>query len=174
MLVLRLRAQAPAVRTRRCRRHVMDSGLLLPARPCSVAFVREERHPPQQHMTLKQALITLAQNRSARRVLLPDFLLGIAQGVSGGLFLFFFQFILGFERESQTLLAIYFIAGLAGVPIWWFAARRWGKHRALQGALIYTRDDGAPHRARPTRSGCAPFMVVARARARRRGCSRAR
>src|SRR5690606_844357 len=113
--------------------------LLLPAMTLlTVVFVREERQPPQPHMTLKQAIQTVAQNKMVRRVLLPDLLLGMAQGVSGGLFLFFFQMILGFERESQTLLAVYFIAGLIGVPIWWYAARRWGKHRALQGAMLYT------------------------------------
>lgn len=138
--------------------------LLLPATTLlTVAFVREERQPPHEHMTLKQALRTLVQNKLAQRVLLPDFLLGIAQGVSGGLFLFFFQLILGFERESQTLLAIYFLAGLAGVPIWWFAARRWGKHRALQGALYYTAVTTALLPVLPPNSFwiVAPFMVVA-------------
>jgi len=90
-------------------------------------------------------------------------LLGIAQGVSGGLFLFYFQSVLGFERESQTLLAIYFVAGLLGVPIWWFAARRWGKHRALQGALIYTAITTAILFVLPPREFwlVAPFMIVA-------------
>jgi Na+/melibiose symporter-like transporter len=111
---------------------------LLPvATAIAVTFVPEEKRPPQQHLTLRQTIKTLLESRSAQRVLLPDFLLGIAQGVSGGLFLFYFQFVLGFTHTAQTLLAIYFVAGLAGVPIWWFAARRWGKHRALQGAFIY-------------------------------------
>lgn len=129
----------------------------------AVAGVPEAKRPPQPHMTLQQTLRTLLQNRSALRVLLPDFLLGIAQGVSGGLFLFYFQFVLGFERESQTLLAIYFIAGLAGVPIWWFAARRWGKHKALQGALIYTAATTALLIVMPPDSFMivGPFMVVA-------------
>ncbi len=137
---------------------------LLPAMTLlTVAFVREEKGPPQPHMTLKQALKTLLQNKLVQRVLLPDFLLGVAQGVSGGLFLFFFQMILGFERESQTLLAIYFIAGLLGVPIWWFAARRWGKHRALQGAMIYTAVTTALLIVLPPGQFwiVAPFMVVA-------------
>ena len=96
---------------------------LLPATALlAVTFVREERQPPQPHMTLGQQFDAVLKNKMVRRVLLPDFLLGVAQGVSGGLFLFYFQMILGFERESQTLLAVYFIAGLAGVPIWWFAA----------------------------------------------------
>ncbi|MBL8543468.1 MAG: MFS transporter [Hyphomonadaceae bacterium] len=129
----------------------------------AVAMVREERRAPQQHMALKQALVTLLQNKLAQRVLMPDFLLGVAQGVSGGLFLFFFQFILGFERESQTLLAIYFVAGLTGVPIWWFAARRWGKHIALQGAMIYTSVTTALLIVLPAGEFwiAAPFMMVA-------------
>jgi len=138
--------------------------LLLPATTLlTVAVVREERRPPQPHMTLRQAVETVVGNAMARRVLLPDFLLGIAQGVSGGLFLFFFQMILGFERESQTLLAIYFISGLAGVPIWWLAARRWGKHRALQGALIYTCVTTALLLVLPPNAFwlVASFMVVA-------------
>jgi Na+/melibiose symporter-like transporter len=137
---------------------------LLPAATLlAVALVREPHRPPQQNLTLKQALSTLAQNKFVQRVLVPDFLLGIAQGVSGGLFLFYFQIILGFERESQTLLAMYFIAGLAGVPIWWFAARRWGKHRALQGALIYTSITTALLLVLPPNAFwlVAPFMIVA-------------
>lgn len=112
---------------------------LLPATTLlAVLFVREEQKPPQPHLSLLDSIKALIANRTAQRVLLPDLLLGIAQGVSGGLFLFFFQFVLGFERESQTLLAIYFLAGLAGVPIWWIAARKIGKHRALQAAFLYT------------------------------------
>ncbi len=138
--------------------------LLLPATTLlAVAFVREERQPPQPHMSLRQAIQTVAQNKMVRRVLLPDLLLGVAQGVSGGLFVFFFQMILGFERESQTLLAVYFISGLIGVPIWWYAARRWGKHRALQGAMIYTAITTALLVVLPPNAFwiAAPFMVVA-------------
>ncbi len=113
--------------------------LLLPLTTLmAVLAVREARHPPQPHMGLKETFQTLLNNKMCRRVLLPDLLLGVAQGISGGLFLWYFQFVLGFERESQTLLAIYFIAGLAGVPIWWIAARKIGKHRALQAAMLYT------------------------------------
>ncbi len=111
---------------------------LLPATTLLALMVREEKRPPQPHLTLVEQFRVLFNNKTAQRVLLPDLLLGVAQGVSGGLFLFYFQFVLGFERESQTLLAIYFMAGLAGVPIWWIAARKFGKHRALQGAMIYT------------------------------------
>lgn len=103
----------------------------------AVFLVREQPRPPQPHLTIMQAVTTLAQNKLARRVLLPDLLLGIAQGISGGLFLFYFQFVLGFTHASQTLLAVYFISGLIGVPLWWFVARTFGKHRALQGNFLY-------------------------------------
>jgi len=137
---------------------------LLPATTLlAVLFVREEQRPPQPHLSLADSIKALIANRSAQRVLLPDLLLGVAQGVSGGLFLFFFQFVLGFERESQTLLAIYFLAGLIGVPIWWIAARRIGKHRALQAALVYSALTLALLPIMPAREFwiVGPFMVLA-------------
>lgn len=129
----------------------------------AVVFVPEEKRPPQQHLTLMQTIKTLIASRSAQRVLLPDFLLGISQGVSGGLFLWYFQFVLGFTNTAQALLAIYFVAALAGVPIWWFAARRWGKHRALAGAFIYTAVTTAILFVLPAGNImlAAPFMFVA-------------
>jgi Na+/melibiose symporter-like transporter len=137
---------------------------LLPATTLlCVLVVRETPRPPQPHMTMRESFRVLLQNKTAQRVLAPDLLLGVAQGVSGGLFLFYFQFVLGFERESQTLLAIYFIAGLIGVPIWWGAARKWGKHRALQAALIYTAATTALLLVLPPQNFAivGPFMAVA-------------
>lgn len=138
--------------------------LLLPATTLlAVLLVRETPRPPQPHMTLKESLSVLMRNKTAQRVLMPDLLLGVAQGVSGGLFLFYFQFVLGFERESQTLLAIYFIAGLIGVPLWWWAARKLGKHSALQAAMIYTSATTAILLVLPQANFAvaAPFMAVA-------------
>ncbi|MBS0385930.1 MAG: MFS transporter, partial [Proteobacteria bacterium] len=98
-----------------------------------------------------------------QRVLLPDLLLGFAQGISGGLFLFYFQFVLGFTHASQTLLAIYFLSGLAGVPLWWFIARKLGKHRTLQLALVYAVVSTALLPLLPPRAFAivAPFMFLA-------------
>jgi glycoside/pentoside/hexuronide:cation symporter, GPH family len=137
--------------------------LLLPATTLLALAVREEQRPAQPHLTLKESLSVLLRNKTAQRVLLPDLLLGVAQGVSGGLFLFYFQFVLGFERESQTLLAIYFLAGLAGVPIWWIAARKFGKHRALQAAMIYTAVTTAGLFILPPENFLivGPFMAIA-------------
>jgi Na+/melibiose symporter-like transporter len=104
----------------------------------AVIFARERRLPPQHHLSLPQSLRAVLGNAFARKVLGVDLLFGITQGVAGSLFLFYFQFILGFESQSQTLSLIYFVAGLVGVPFWIWAGRKYGKHAALQGALIYT------------------------------------
>jgi Na+/melibiose symporter-like transporter len=112
--------------------------LLLPVTTViAVATVREPYRPPQPHLSLRETLNTLFANKLALRVLTPDLLLGVAQGVAGSLFLFYFQFVLGFRGEAQILLAIYFLAGLFGVPLWWWLARRFGKHIGLQAAMLY-------------------------------------
>lgn len=112
--------------------------LMLPLTVAVAVFgAREHKIPPQPHMSFGAALKTVFSNALARRVLLPDLLLGITQGVSGGLFLFYFQYVLGFERESQTLVAVFFVSGLIGVPIWWSLARRIGKHKAAQASFAY-------------------------------------
>lgn len=113
--------------------------IMLPLTTAMAVFgARENKVPPQTHLSLSDAIKTVLKNKLARRVLAPDLMLGIAQGVSGGLFLFYFQFVLGFVQESQTLVAIYFVSGLLGVPVWWWLARRFGKHKALQAALFYS------------------------------------
>lgn len=111
----------------------------LPITTAIAVFVVPERQlPPQTHLGLVDSIKAVWRNSFARRVLTVDLLLGVAQGVAGTLFVFYFEFILGFERESNLLLFIYFIAGLVGVPLWMMASRRWGKHRGLQAVFVWT------------------------------------
>jgi glycoside/pentoside/hexuronide:cation symporter, GPH family len=138
--------------------------VLLPLTTAIAVFgAREEQHPPQTHMSIAMAFKTLAQNKLVRRVLLPDLMLGVAQGISGGLFLFYFQHVLGFVREAQTLLFIYFVSGLAGVPIWILLGRALGKHHALQLNFTYTVLTTAGLLFLPSHnfSLAAVFMIVA-------------
>ena len=109
--------------------------------PLTVAWcvlsVKEERTPPQPHLGFKAAMEALVSNAALRRVLVPDLLIGVGYGVTGGLFVFLFRHYLGFERQAETLLLIYFLSGLLGVPLWTWAGRRFGKHRALQVGCIH-------------------------------------
>jgi Na+/melibiose symporter-like transporter len=120
--------------------HAMGWMLLVVLPVCTlsaVLFVREPDLPPNPPLTLRSQWDALVTNASLRQVLAPDFLLGVAQGVGGGLFLFYFQYRLGFESESQILLFIYFTVGVLGVPIWMWLGRKIGKSRALATACIY-------------------------------------
>ncbi|MGE0595921.1 MAG: MFS transporter, partial [Hyphomonadaceae bacterium] len=62
----------------------------------ALLLVPERELPPQSHLSLGQAVRAVWRNHFARKVLLVDLLLGIAQGVAGTLFVFYFEFVLGF------------------------------------------------------------------------------
>jgi glycoside/pentoside/hexuronide:cation symporter, GPH family len=104
----------------------------------ALAIVPERQTPPQPHLGFKQAIQAIAQNRALRGVLLPDFLIGVSQGVLGALFLFFMQNKLGFRTQAEALLLLYFVGALVGVALWVQVAKRTSKHRAVQIAAIYT------------------------------------
>lgn len=109
--------------------------------PLTVAWcvlsLKEQPSPPQPHATLKTMVAALRENTALRRVLVPDLLIGVGYGVTGGLFVFLFKYYLGFEKSANTLLLIYFLAGLIGVPFWTWLGRRIGKHRALQWGCLH-------------------------------------
>ena len=57
--------------------------VMLPLTTAAAIFgAREIKAPPQPHLGLRDAVRTVFENKMVRRVLLPDLLLGIAQGVS--------------------------------------------------------------------------------------------
>jgi Na+/melibiose symporter-like transporter len=103
-----------------------------------VASTPERQAAPQAHLTLKQALSAIGVNKALRGVLLADFLVGVSQGVLGGLFLFFVQFKLQFGALASPLLLLYFVGAFAGVPLWVWLSKRTSKHQALQAATLYT------------------------------------
>jgi glycoside/pentoside/hexuronide:cation symporter, GPH family len=75
--------------------------------------------------------------RACRKLLAADLVLMFASGVTGGLFLFYFTAVKGYGALAPVLLLIYFVAGLAGAPLWTWLARRWGKDKALIAACFY-------------------------------------
>lgn len=111
------------------------------ALPATVAWcvlvVKEAPSPPQPHLGLKEAFAAIRENAALRRVLVPDLLIGVGYGVTGGLFVFLFRYHLDFPRHAEVLLLIYFLSGLLAVPFWTWLGRRVGKHRALQWGSIH-------------------------------------
>lgn len=66
------------------------------------------------------------------RLIIVDLLLGWAPGVTGILYLFYFDQIKHVAAgQANILLLGFFVAGLLFGPVWWLLAGRIGKHRAL-------------------------------------------
>lgn len=121
--------------------HAMGWAAII-ALPLTVAWcvmtVKERPSPPQPHLGFAAAMQALRTNEPLRRVLIPDFLLGVGYGVTGALFVFLARDYLGFTTQANTLLLIYFLSGLFGIPLWTWAGRKWGKHNALLAGCIHS------------------------------------
>lgn len=101
-----------------------------------LAVVRE-RPRGGTHAKLSDFAAVVA-NPLMRRLLLVDLLANLAPGVTGALFLFFFEAVKGYPPASASaLLLVYFLAGLAGVPLWMRLARATSKHIAIVVALLF-------------------------------------
>ncbi|WP_454716178.1 MFS transporter [Caulobacter segnis] len=105
----------------------------------AVTTVREPAPPPRHGDTGLRQYLKLLGRPSVQRLLMADLLMGLAPGITGTLFLFFFERMKGFDKtQAGVLLLIYFIAALAGAPLWPALAKRIGKHRSLLVAsLLY-------------------------------------
>mgnify|MGYP001825269169 CR=1 FL=1 len=79
----------------------------------------------------------LWENRPFRRLLLAWLLNGVANGLPATLFLLFVTYRLDAADQSHLFLLIYFGVSVAGLPLWLWVARRWGKHRAWSGAMVW-------------------------------------
>ncbi|MEJ2814635.1 MFS transporter [Caulobacter sp. CCG-8] len=103
------------------------------------AVVGETNVPPVRHQAGLKQYLGLIKRPSVQILLFADLLMGLAPGIAGALFFFFFERIKGFDKgEAGVLLLIYFVAALGGSPIWPLLAKKIGKHKALAvAALIY-------------------------------------
>lgn len=102
------------------------------------AFTPEPAPGPPADAGPRFAYLKLFRLPVMQRLLASDLLLGVARGVVGALFFYFFEASQGFERgQTSILLLVYFVAGLAGAPAWSALAVRMGKHRALIAACVW-------------------------------------
>jgi len=102
----------------------------------AAALAERERSGERPHASLAE-LKALARNKLLLRLVLLDVLTSAAPGITGAMFLFYFEHRLGFAaREASLLLLIYFVTGFAAAPLWIGVAKRFGKHRALVAAAL--------------------------------------
>jgi glycoside/pentoside/hexuronide:cation symporter, GPH family len=89
--------------------------------------------PPQP---LLPSLRRVMADQAFRRLLAVFVANGIAAAVPATLFLFFVADVLQLEKASGPLLALYFIAGAASLPLWVKFAARFGRVGAWLAAML--------------------------------------
>jgi Na+/melibiose symporter-like transporter len=94
-------------------------------------------HDPNAPRTQFMDYFRMLARPTVQRVLIADLLMGLAPGVAGTLFFFYFIRVKGFDRlESAALLLIYFVAAIFGAVLWTRLAKRFGKARTLRISCI--------------------------------------
>jgi Na+/melibiose symporter-like transporter len=85
---------------------------------------------------LASDILQVARLPLLRRLLVVDLFASMAPGLTGAMFVFFFEAARGYTpAQSSTLLLFYFAAGMLSAPLWARLARRFTKHRTLVWAL---------------------------------------
>jgi Na+/melibiose symporter-like transporter len=103
----------------------------------AIGVVGETNVPPVKHEAGLKQYLGLIRRPSVQKLLIADLLMGLAPGIAGALFFFFFERIKGFDKATAgILLLIYFVAALLGSPIWPALAKKVGKHKALAIASV--------------------------------------
>lgn len=90
------------------------------------------RPPP----ALRAGLAHVRANRPFLRLLAAFVLNGFANGLPATLFLFFVARVLEAPQMQGPFLFLYFLCGVAGVPLWLAVSRRFGKHRTWSVAML--------------------------------------
>jgi Na+/melibiose symporter-like transporter len=114
---------------------------VLVALPLSAALavwlVPEPHDTSRTRLALWASLGHIVRNRPFVRLIAAFLLNGFANGLPATLFLFFVASVLEAPAYAGVLLLVYFVAGVAGIPLWLRLSRRFGKHRTWCGAMIF-------------------------------------
>ena len=102
----------------------------------TVAKVPEPEDPSQTRLSLLAGLGNMRRNGPFLRLILAFLLNGFANGLPATLFLFFVSNKLKAPDAAGPLLVLYFVCGVAGVPIWLKLAAATSKHRAWCIAML--------------------------------------
>ena len=74
----------------------------------------------------------MLKRKNVQHILWADLFMGLAPGVMGALFFFFFEQTKGLVRsQSSIAMLLYFVAGVVGAPLWTWASKRYSKHVTL-------------------------------------------
>ncbi len=85
----------------------------------------------------RRGLDLLRENRPFLRLLTAYLLNGMANAIPATLFILYAEHVLQAPGQAGPMLVVYFIAGLAGIPVWLWIARRIGKHRTWALSMLW-------------------------------------
>lgn len=94
--------------------------------------IEATRRPPR----FREGLRHIRENKPFLRLLAAFVVNGFANGLPATLFLFFVARVLERPDLQGAFLFLYFLCGIAGVPIWLAVSRRTGKHKAWSLAML--------------------------------------
>jgi Na+/melibiose symporter-like transporter len=100
----------------------------------ALALLSVGEPPPAEGARLARMadVLELLRLSAVRRLLACDFLIGLAFGMTGALFVFFFTKVKGFDISFTNYgLLAYFLGGVLGGPLWTMLSNRVNKHSAL-------------------------------------------
>lgn len=100
------------------------------------SLVQPETIPSATAQPLIPSLRRVFADSAFRRLLAVFIANGIAAALPATLFLFFVADVLQLEKASGPLLALYFIAGAASLPLWVKLSARFGRVYAWLGAIV--------------------------------------
>jgi GPH family glycoside/pentoside/hexuronide:cation symporter len=106
---------------------------------CGLAAMLIVPEPPEYSVTrvaLADGLRHMARNAPFVRLIAAYLVNGLANGIPASLFLYFVSSVLDAPEARGWLLFLYFLSGIAGVPLAVFVAGRVGKHRAWCWAML--------------------------------------
>ena len=120
------------------------AALLVLGVTAAVVLVPEPSPPPVTGRGPVASLSPLMRNRPFRRLILAQGLNAIANALPASLFLMYVGDGLGRPDLTGPLLLIYFVAAIAGIPLWLAVAACVGKHAAWRLSLCLTALAFAP------------------------------
>ena len=101
-----------------------------------VAHVPEPVDLSTKRLGFREGLTHMRANAPFLRLLGAFLLNGFANGFPATLFIFYVSEKLVAPEMAGPLLVLYFVCGVAGVPLWLWLARRLTKHRAWSWAML--------------------------------------
>jgi Na+/melibiose symporter-like transporter len=102
-----------------------------------VVFVPEPEIKLKTSAPFWPTLKFMLRNRAMLTVMAVDFLESVNQGARGATFFFFASIAIGLPKAANSILLLYFLVGVACIPLWMRISRRIGKHKALIASFVY-------------------------------------